>query len=263
MPNKKISEIKPSDIRKWQNELISTGMKDTSLRTMHAQLTALFNYAVKFHGLRINPCKIAGTIGKTKREAEDLSFWTIDDFNEAIKVMNEEVCKISLIVLFYTGIRSGELRALTWGDINLEKMEIHINKTVVESGAGFEINKPKTSKGTRIISLPQKVNDALVKWKEKQYKATSKMNVFPINRHTLRRRIDNCSNIANLPKIRIHDLRHSHASLLIELGVNVIEISERLGHENIQTTLNTYSHLYPNKQKEVAEKINKLAFDWL
>ncbi len=121
-----INNITPADVRRWQNELISQNYSQTYIKTIHNQLSAIFNYAIRYHNLSKNPAKEAGSVGKKK--ADRVSFWTAEEFNKAIKYINEYdyVSKISLEILFWTGMRQGELYALTPQDINFKNNTISI-----------------------------------------------------------------------------------------------------------------------------------------
>ena len=116
--NKSINEIKTSDIRKWQNTLLKSNYSETYIKTVNNQLTAIFNYAVKYYDLSINPCKKAGSIGKKHSDKQD--FWTVDDFNKVISIINDDdVCfKTLFSTLYWTGMRIGELLALQVKDVN-------------------------------------------------------------------------------------------------------------------------------------------------
>lgn len=114
----KIKEITPLLVRKWQNELMEKNYAQTYLRTINNQLVAILNYAVKFHNLKKNPCLAAETI--EKKNADEMNVWTIQEFNKFIKAIEHK--KGSVVGLFYTGIRIGELLALTISDIDFEKI---------------------------------------------------------------------------------------------------------------------------------------------
>lgn len=160
--------------------------------------------------------------------------------------------------LYYTGIRIGELLALTYNDIDLANGIIRINKTVNFKGGKVIFTSPKTPKSNREITIPQLLINDLSNYIEKIYGYKMTDRVFPYTKAILYKELKKKSEQAGLKKIRVHDFRHSHASLLIDMGINPLLISERLGHERVETTLNTYSHLYPSRADELAEKLNKI-----
>lgn len=252
-----INEIEPATIRKWQTELLSQGYKPTYLKTIHNQLTAMFNYAVKFYKLQSNPARLCGSMGK--KNAEAMQIWTIAEFNEFIKSLeNKPSSKVAFEILFWTGMRSGELLALTLNDIDFESKTISITKNYAVVNKVSMIMEPKTPKSKRKVAVNDTLLESISAYVKKLYDYQPHERLFPFTKSLLNIEMDRCCKKTGVKKIRVHDLRHSHASLLIELGFSPLLIAERLGHERIQTTLETYSHLYPNKQVEVAEQLESI-----
>ena len=277
--NRKICEITSKDIAKWQIE-VQRGKKlsNTYLKSINTQMSALFNFARKHYGLIINPVVIAGPMGK-KKPTEEMQFWTLDEFNKFIKCVNGMTNQIAFKILYWCGLRKGEMLALTPDDI-LSSKEIDVKKTAswrsmknlseeeiesttwkkTERNMGLEITTPKTEKSVRKVAIPDFLYNEIQTWMQMLYGLEHDSLLFEFNsNHTLNGILDRSAKKAGVKRIRVHDLRHSHASLCIEAGVSILLLSERLGHENIETTLNTYSHLYPNKQSALAENLNKLA----
>lgn len=254
--DKIISNIKPNDIRQWQNTLKNMNYSDTYLKTINNQLSAIFNFAIKFYNLNSNPCHKAGTMGK--KNANDMKFWTTEQFKTFIKFNDKPISQLAFKILFLTGIRSGELMALTFNDIDLKNNLININKTYTRLNKKDIINPPKIPKSKRKVSIPQTLSSDIETYINKLYDYNKSDRIFNFTKSFLTHEMKRVCKKSNVPIIRIHDLRHSHASLLIELGFTPLLISERLGHEKIQTTLDIYSHLYPNKDTLVSDKLNKL-----
>ena len=251
--------IEPIIIRKWQNELIKNenNYSQTYLKTINNQLTAIFNYAMKYYKLPNNPARICGSIGK--KNADKMQFWTEKEFGIFIEsVENKEISKTLFYLLFYTGLRVGEALALTLMDFNFEENTISITKSISRHLGSDLIQEPKTPKSKRVVFIPSFLSELVKRYVEKLYDYLPNERLFPVTKHYLLHEIRRGVKQTQLKKIRTHDLRHSHASYLIELGISIYVISERLGHENIKTTLETYSHLYPNKQEEVADKLQKV-----
>lgn len=252
---KKLNEITPANVRKWQNELINKGYSQTYLRTVHNQLSAIFNHAVKLYGLSSNPCHKTGSMGKNK--AKEMLFYTKEEFDKFLNaVMDKRLSYICFMVFFWTGIREGELLALTKEDVDFDKKELQINKSYQRLECEDVITIPKTDKSNRVIHLPDFLLDDLKDYINHVYEMEPTQRLFPVTKSYLGREMKRGSKISGMKKIRVHDLRHSHAALLIEMGMPVLAISERLGHEKIETTLNIYGHLYPNKQKQLANQLN-------
>lgn len=258
--DKQINNITPADVRRWQNELISQNYSQTYIKTIHNQLSAIFNYAIRYHNLSKNPAKEAGSVGKKK--ADRVSFWTAEESNKAIKYINEYdyVSKISLEILFWTGMRQGELYALTPQDINFKNNTISISKSLVVLNNGeININKTKTETSERIVEIPNFLINEIKEFMNR-YVEPLKPNerIFKTTKSNLSRKINFIAKKAEIKKIRVHDLRHSHASMLIDLGFSPLMVKERLGHQNIETTLETYSHLYQTKNQELMNKLENL-----
>lgn len=160
-------------------------------------------------------------------------------------------------LLFYTSIRSGELLALNKRDFNYINKTIQINKTFIILNGAKSIREPKTENSKRLITAPDFLFDMLDKYIKSLYAYKSNDRLFDIDKSQLKKRLDTAAKNTSQTPIRVHDLRHSHASYLIHLGIDPLSIKERLGHKSIETTLNIYSHLYPNRQVEIAALLNK------
>lgn len=254
--NKPINLITPADIRSWQNKQISAGYSDAYLKRMNNLLVATLNFAVKFYNLKENPCNLVGSMGKRKRSK--ITFWTKEEYFKFISLVDDVTKYTMFQTLYYTGMRIGELLALTYNDIDLDNGVIRINKTINFKGGQPVITTPKTPKSNREITIPQLLINDINNYIKHIYDYKNTDRVFPYTKAILYNELKIKSEQAGLKKIRVHDFRHSHASLLIDMGVNPLLISERLGHERVETTLNTYSHLYPSRADELAEKLNKI-----
>lgn len=254
---KRMNDIKASDIRIWQNILIKQGFAPTYLKSINNQLNAIFNFAVRYYDLQRNPCAKAGSMGKNK--ADEMQFWTKEEFDKFIEaVMDKQMSYIAFTLLYWTGIRLGELLALTVGDIDLEKQVISINKSYQRIDKRDVITEPKTPKSKRVITIPEFLAVDLRDYLNSLYHCRKHDRLLPVTKYYLEHEIKRGVEKSGVKRIRIHDIRHSHASLLVEMGFSPLEIADRLGHEKVETTLNTYSHLYPNKQVKLAQKLNNL-----
>ena len=250
-----MDQITPGDVRRWQNEILKKKYAQTYASTINKALVTLLNHAVRYYGLSQNPASLAGSIGSKKTEKE-MNILTLDQFNELIEKVDHIEIKTVLIILFYTGIRLGELQALTWNDIDFENKKINVNKTYARIKKKDLITSPKTRKSIRTVSIPSIVVQAIQEYKNSLYEP--KNRVFKISRTSIRDTLTKLTKELGFNHVRIHDLRHSHASLLINNGINILAISERLGHDSINTTLETYSHLYPKSSREVDTLLENL-----
>ncbi|WP_139342844.1 site-specific integrase [Oceanobacillus kimchii] len=162
-------------------------------------------------------------------------------------------------------MRFGEAQALEWDtDIDFEEKTLSVSKSMYYKSAGeYSIIEPKTKASNRIIAIDDDTIGFLKTWKNVQLRnCPSKYFLsyigLPTNRSATYHIIERHSKLAIVHRIKTHALRHSHASLLISLGENALVVRDRLGHEDIQTTLGTYGHLYPNTNREVANKLNNI-----
>ena len=251
-----VSDITPLRVRKWQNGLLSKDFKQSYYRMIHAQLAAVLNYAVRYYGLKQNPARLAGSMG-TLRQQKAMQFYTLDQFKTFLPYVKEKY-RLPFRILFFTGLRVGEMLALTVKDFDAEAGTLDINKTLADHLN--IVQTPKTPKSVRLVTLPPFLISEIQSYIDKRlYDPQPGERLFYwLKRQTLLWEQRRAASAAGLPQIRIHDLRHSHASLLINMGFPPLVISERLGHENVKTTLEVYSHLYPDKAASVAGKLDKL-----
>ena len=159
-----LSEITVADVRAWQNELLmykdknGKGYSQTYLKTINCQLTAIFNYAIRYYNLQDNPCRKAGAIGKSKGEPKD--FWMQEEFNDFLETVSDKPeTRMAFLLLYWSGMRIGELLALTYDDINLEEKTISITKSYQRLKGKDVITQPKTPKSIRIITMPDFLAD--------------------------------------------------------------------------------------------------------
>lgn len=258
-----VSQITPANIRKWQNTLIAyrddkdKAFSETYLRNINKQMSAIMNYAVRYYGLKENPCRKAGSMGKS--HANEMQFWTIADFKKFIeKITDNPQARAGFLTLYYTGMRIGELLALEYGDIDFVNCKLSVCKSYQRINGRDVITPPKTPRSIRTVSIPEFLCDELRDYTGKLYKLNKHDRIFPCTKRFFEHEIDKRTKDGEVKRIRLHDIRHSHASLLIELGFSPLAIADRLGHEKTETTLNTYSHLFPQKRDEVANKLQKM-----
>ena len=253
--NKRVDEITVADIRSWQNHLIKSENSQTYIKSINNQLSAIFNYAVRYYDLGSNPCAKAGSVGKSR--AGEMSFWTKEEFTQFLDaIIDKPKSYMAFMLLFWTGMRVGELLALTPADIDLESREIRITKSYQRLHKEDIISAPKTERSKRTISIPEFIIPYIQDYESRIYGLKKNDRLFPYTKDFLEHEMQRGIKASGVKKIRIHDLRHSHASLLIQMGFGVKEIQVRLGHQKSATTLDTYSHLYPNAQAKLADKLD-------
>ena len=257
---KKLQEIKPSDIRQWQNTMMNyrnkqgEGYSQVYLKTIHNQLSAILNHAVNFYDLKSNAARKAGSMGKER--TKEMLFWTKEEYMKFIEaVADKPISFYAFEILYWCGVRMGELLALNPKDVDLEKRTISITKSYQRLGKKDVITPPKTPKSKRVITIPEFLATDIKDYMDSLYDLQEDDRLFPITKYYLEHEMQRGIKESGVKRIRVHDLRHSHASMLIELGFSPLEIANRLGHEKVETTLNTYAHLYPNKQTKLAERL--------
>ena len=257
---RKISEIQTKEVIAWQNDLLQQKDKtgkpysECYLKTIHNQLSAIFNHAVRFYALRTNPAAKAGNMGSEKRK--EMLFWTKEEYLKFADVMMDKpVSYYAFEMLYWSGMRLGELLALTPSDFDFQNSTVTINKSYQRLHGEDVITTPKTKKSNRIIKMSEFLAEEMQEYIKMQYEIEPTDRLFPISKSYLHREMERGCKETGLQKIRIHDLRHSHVSLLIELGFSAVAIADRLGHESIEITYR-YAHLFPSKQNEMANKLN-------
>ena len=253
---KQMNEITAVDIIKWQNALLNQDYKPTYLRMIQNQMTALFNHAEKFYDLKDNPCKKVDKMGRSN--AKELNFWTKDEYEQFIQCFSpdEEMYRIIFQMLFWLGCRVGELLALTSEDIDFENGTVNISKTYYRRNQTDYVTPPKTESSNRKITIPKFLAEEMKDFVDRQYGLTTEERIFPITDRAIQKKMKQKMEQAKLKPIRVHNLRHSHIALLIEKGMQPLVIAQRVGHDSVNTTMNIYGHLYPNKQKQVADLLN-------
>ena len=259
---RKLSEITAKDIIDWQNEIRELTdchgrpLSKTYLKTVHNQLSAIFNHAIRYYGLQINPAQKAGNMGM--EEKKEMLFWTKDEytkFSEAM--MDKPISYYAFEMLYWCGIREGELLALTPADFNFDRGTVSINKSYQRINKQDVITTPKTPKSIRVIQMPKFLCDEMQDYFKMFYSLDSDSRIFPISKNYLHREMDRGSKATGVKRIRIHDLRHSHVSLLIDMGFTALAIADRVGHESIDITFR-YAHLFPTRQIEMADKLDMM-----
>lgn len=233
-----VNKIYPADIIRWQGIIKEMGFKPTYQRMVNNQLVALFNHAQRIYGLQHNPCSKVKRLGKS--EAEKLSFWTREEYDRFISAIEKgSTYYIMFRILFWTGCREGELLALTINDFDFENNIINIDKTYFRVNRKDIITEPKTDNSVRTITIPE----SLKAYISRLYKYPKDYRIFDMTDRAVQKALKRYIKVSGVRDIRVHDLRHSHAAMLINQGVQPLLIKERLGHKDIRITVNIpYRH---------------------
>lgn len=257
---KKVQEIKPTDIIAWQNVMLTwrdengRGYSPTYLKTIHNQCSAIFNHAVRYYELKSNPAAKAGNMGKEK--TKEMLFWTKPEyqcFSDAM--MDKPVSFYAFEILYWCGLRLGEMLALTAADFDFVKNTVRINKSYQRIGCEDVVTDPKTAKSIRTVQMPDFLAEEMKDYIKSLYGIGNDERIFPISKNYLHHEMDRGCKATGVKRIRIHDLRHSHVSLLIDMGFSAVAIADRVGHESIDITYR-YAHLFPTTQQEIANKLS-------
>ena len=261
--NKKLRDITNADVIKWQNEMLNyvdsrskEKFTKSYLKTLHNQLSAILNYAVKYYGLSKNPAQTVGNMG-TDKDVQ-MQFWTYEEYKKfSDEIMDKPIYYYAFEVLYWCGIREGELLALVPSDFNFDNKTLKISKTFHHLNGRDYVTDPKTRKSNRTISIPDFLVDEIKDYLDMFYKSDSNQRMFPFTKSNLTKTLQNGAKAAGVKRIRVHDLRHSHVSLLISQGYSAVAIADRVGHESIDITFR-YAHLFPTTQSDMANSLNKI-----
>lgn len=259
--NMQIKKIAKPKILEWQSSLSEYSYKYKSkIRTV---LYSFYKYLFLYYDVDNIVARVEAF--KKPNVKKEMLIWTLEEFNNFISTFEDDILyKTFFYFLYYTGCRLGEVRALNYQSLDLEHKTININKSLTTKifDEKFLITSPKNYTSYRKIILP----DILVEQLEtyiSTYPEVKESNFFfgtdkPLDDHTIYRRLEKHTLLSKNEPIRIHDFRHSHASLLIQQGANIVLVAKRLGHKDTEQTLNTYAHLYPNSEEELVKKLNSL-----
>ena len=212
---RKINEITTKDVIAWQNELLAyrdekrKPYSQTYLKTLHNQLSAIFNHAVRFYDLHSNPAAKAGNMGTAERR--EMLFWTKEEYQKfAEEMMDKPVSYYAFQMLYWTGIREGELLALTPADFDFERGTVKISKTYQRLKGQDVITSPKTKKSNRTIQMPDFLCQEMQEFFKMQYGLKKKDRIFTVTKSYLHHEMDRGAKAAGVKRIRIHDLRHPY-----------------------------------------------------
>ncbi|BAC13190.1 hypothetical conserved protein [Oceanobacillus iheyensis HTE831] len=266
---KAISDITTEEIDYFYHYKLGKGYSTSYIRKMHQMLHLSFAQAVKWRKISYNP--VVNTT-PPRVQTKQVSIWSKDQVKQFLETSNLERLYILFLLAIYTGMRKGELLGLKWSDINMEKECIHIHRNLCYiQNQGYFFTTPKTVRSTRVIPISSLISDQLQCIKEKQqcekelagpsYEDNDLVICTALGKvqdpRNVTRVFERCIKNANVPKIRFHDLRHTHASILISEGVDIVKVSSRMGHTSPKTTLDIYAHVVPNTDNEVATIFEK------
>lgn len=270
--DKPLNEITSRDIRTWQNKLIELDSSDGYIKTLQTEFSSLINHAVRFYGLPKNPFHLVKLAKNPNYMPPKMRYWTFEEFKQVYRCIDDIKSKTAINMLYFTGMRKGELDALTWGKVDFDNKTVLIDRSFQRIKKKDIITQTKTYE-SRTISLPNTTIEILGDYKKKCYFTNRDDKIFQWEKRYIENGIKKGVNKANqeikeynkshedkkplIKKIHVHGLRHSHASYLINHGINIVLISKRLGHKNTSITLDTYSHFFPTAESDLIDLMNQ------
>lgn len=271
-PDKPLNEIKPKDLKLWQNKLIKQNCSDGYITGLRSEFSGLLNHAVNYYGLPNNPFRLVKRAKNPNYIPQEQKFWTLEEYKQVYNNIDDIKSKTAINLLYWSGIRKGELLALTWDRLDFEKEILLVNRSLQRIKGKNVVTQTKTYE-SREISLPSTTIEVLREYKNKCYNNKDDDYMFNWEKRFIENGIKQGLQKTNeeielynkthedikptIKRIRVHDLRHSHASYLINHNINIVLISKRLGHKDTSTTLDTYSHFYPTSETNLIELMNQ------
>lgn len=257
-----LEDITTQNIYDWEDYILSFNFSNNHNRNLYYVLSAFFEFCKKFYNFDKTILSNVGCF-KKKYERKKFDFYNLDEFNQFIKHVDNIIYKQFFYLMFYTGTRPGEAMALTFNDI--EKGYINITKTI-NSHNHREIGTPKTYSSIRKIAIDKVLEKDLRKLKDYYYEQYNYFNddfflfggLKPLSPTSINRYKKEACKKANVRSITLHQFRHSHATLLLQKGMLINEVSKRLGHNNVSTTLDTYTHTDLAQEKRVIDTLNSI-----
>ncbi|MCM3602459.1 site-specific integrase [Robertmurraya korlensis] len=265
-----LSKMKPQHIQKFIARMDEAGLADDTIKRTFNIVNACLNEAVKFGDLASNP---AAKVDKPKVVPKEMKIWTIDQIQHFLKCSknNRLYCAFHLAIM--TGLRKGEILGLRWKDVDLEKQVLYVNQTLEQDGKTLK-KGAKTKGSVRSVTISPTTKKALLEHKiqqdiEREFFDSVHKNLDLVictgngatyHPRNLTRAFQKLTQKAELPHIRFHDLRHTHAALMIAQNEPMKLIAERLGHSRITTTMDTYGHLLPNMQHDASNRLDQTIF---
>lgn len=265
----KLKDFDINHFDNWKKSLNNTHLSTKYKNDILKFLKSIMNYATVWH--EFNFTKVYPKMTKFVNPSEvdkEMMYFTYEQFKQFISVEDNLRFKVMFEILYYCGLRRGELRGLTWGNIDFNHNTISVKKQITDrcgTVKNFHFSTPKTKSSIRTLPLNKVLLEDLKRLKEEASQLHGFNNnyfvigdAFPVSSNAISDRKNRNCELAEVPQIRIHDFRHSCASLLINNGANVTVVAKYLGHTKIEETLNTYTHLFSSAMNEVVNLIDKL-----
>lgn len=272
----KLSKLNTTALQQWKNEISAKMLSLNTKRGIYKEFSALLNYGVKTERLKSNPLSKLGTFKDPNNfdKGEDkIRYYTAEQFKKFIAIA--EQCLGTMVdygyyaffmIAFYTGMRKGEINALRWCDLDGNILSVNRSVTQKLKGKGYVFTPPKNVSSVRKLQIPNILVTVLEKLKKIQQQNTDRWNeefficggINCLSDTGISNRNIRYAKEAGLEPIRIHDFRHTHATLLINEGINIQEIARRLGHSDVNITWKVYAHLYPREEERAIKVLEAI-----
>ena len=242
----------------WKNNINNKNLSTDYKNSIYKKFRAMLNYGKRMYNLNIIILNKMTNFTDPNEIKKEMNFYTKEEFDKFISQEDDLKWICFFSTLFYCGLRQGEALALNWNDINFKENTIRINKSLANriKGEKYLILPPKTKASKNLAEKLNKLYNDVSKYKNFDSKWFVFGNIFPLPTTTIQKRRDKLVELSGVKRIRIHDFRHSCASLLISKNANITLVARFLGHDNISTTLNIYSHFYKSDLIELISKID-------
>jgi integrase len=272
----KIDDLTPKKLQAWKNDLSSQDKKISTKQKIFQEFSTMLKFAVRRGYIKNNPLDQIGNFKDVyfERPQDVLRYYTAAEYRLYSKAARELAesrdtaiewgCYVFFCVAFYTGARKGEINALRWSDIDGNIM--HIRRSISQKVKGDDLETPPKNKSSyRDLQIPRPLLDILAEHKQRQGsdpRFSEEWRVCggsdTLRDTTIEKKNTAYAEAAGLPHIRVHDFRHTHATVLVNEGINIQEIARRLGHAKVEQTWNTYAHLYPREEERAVSILDKI-----
>lgn len=269
--NVRLDRLTANQLRAYYADLASVPLSNRYIAQIHTLLNDICETAVRWDVIARNP---VNKVDPPRPEVKRFTVWTLQDAQTFLSAASGHRFYAGFVLALTTGMRQGEILALRWEDIDLDGARIFVRRTASHVGSKLVYSDPKSRSGIRVVAIPPETVQALRDHRDRQNEqrddmgsayvdrdlVLARVNGNPVTQAFLRAQFMALCERAGVPVIRFHDLRHTHASLLLQQGVHPKIVSERLGHSKISITLDTYSHVLPGLQEQAANAFGNALF---
>lgn len=276
-----LQQLTPARLNAFYAELLNTGRSDgrgglspKSVRNIHVTIRKALGDAVKWSFIPRNPAAFAEPPRLARAGDRELKTWNPEEVRAFLEVARGERLFAAWLLATSTGMRRGEVLGLRWSDVDFERARVSVRQTLICVSYEIQFSTPKTAKGRRSLALDKSTVATLREHRKRQLEEKMaigslyadsglvfcKVDGSPMHPDLFSQQFDRMVARSSLPRIRLHDLRHTHATLALQAGLHPKVVSERLGHASVSFTLDVYSHAIPAMQEDAAERIASLVF---